>query len=91
MLRQEPFDPLKFLERILHLKVHYSKRGTHIVLDGVAALPEEKQRQAWWVVRTYKRLLQIQLDAPKREMRPSVRKLLAQGKVTIKNGRYFLR
>ena len=91
MLRQEPFDPLKFLERTLRLDVYYSKRGTHIVLEGLAALPEEKQHQAWWVVRTYKKLLQVQLDAPKREMRPSVRKLLAQGKVAIKDGKYYLR
>jgi len=58
------------------------------VLDGLAALPEEKQRQARNVVRAYPRLLELQLDAPKRELRPSVRKLMAQGKVEIVNGRY---
>lgn len=86
MLTQKPFDPLLFLERTLELKVYYSKRGTHIVLDGLAALPEEKQRQARNVVSAYPRLLELQLDAPKRELRPSVHKLLAQGKVGIVRG-----
>lgn len=91
MLRQEPFAPLKFLERTLRLHVHYSKRGIHIVLDGLAALAEEKQRQAQNVVRSYPRLLELQLDAPKGELRPSVRKLLAQGKVETVDGRYRVR
>ena len=42
MLRRKPFDPLLFLERTLQLRVYYFKRGNHIVLDGLAALPEEK-------------------------------------------------
>jgi hypothetical protein len=49
MLTREPFDPLKFLERTLRLYVYYSKRGAHIVLDGLAALPEEKSvRRGGW-------------------------------------------
>ena len=36
----------------------------------------------------YPQILELQLDAPKREMRPTVQKLLAQGKVEIVNRRY---
>ena len=81
-------EPLKFLERILHLDVYYSKRRTHIVLDGLNALTKKKQHQAWWVIITYKKLLQVQLDSPKRKMRPSVRKMLAQGKLKFVNRGY---
>ena len=88
MLTRKPFDPLLFLERTLELKVYYSKHGTHIVLDGIASLPENKKRQARQVVKLYPRVLELQLDAPKREMRPSVQKLMAQGKVEIVKGRY---
>ena len=83
-----PFDPLLFLERTLRLKVFYSKRGTHIVLHGLAALSKERQRQARWVVAHYPWILELQLDAPTRELRPSIRKLMAQGKVEIVKGRY---
>lgn len=61
------------------------------MLDGLAALPEEKQQQARNVVRVYPKLLELQLDAPKRELRPSIRKLLAQGKVEIVKGRYRMK
>ena len=91
MLRRKPFDPLLFLERTLELRVYYSKTGSHIVLDGIAALSEDKQRQARQVVRLYPRILELQMDAPKRELRSSIRKLLAQGKVEIVNGRYRVR
>ena len=36
----------------------------------------------------YPRILELQMDAPKRELRPSIRKLMAQGKVKIVKGRY---
>lgn len=42
MLTQEPFDPLKFLERTLCLDVYYSKRGIHIVLHRLAELSGKK-------------------------------------------------
>lgn len=62
MLTREPFDPFKFLEHTLRLDVYYSKRGTHIVLDGLAVFPEEKLQQARNVVWAYPRLLELQLD-----------------------------
>ena len=81
MLTRKPFDPLLFLERTLELRVYYFKRGNHIVLDGLAALPEEKQNQARQVVRMYPRILELQMDTQKLGLRPSIRKLMAQGKV----------
>lgn len=51
-----------------------------LVLDGSATLPEEKQRQTLSVVRASLWLLELQLDAPKRELWPSVQKLMAQVK-----------
>jgi hypothetical protein len=48
MLRQEPFDPLKFLELTLRLDVYYSKLRPHIVLDGLAMLPVERCIRLWW-------------------------------------------
>jgi hypothetical protein len=38
----------------------------------------------------YDKLLRMQLDAPMREQRPSVNKLLAQGKIVIRNGKYTM-
>jgi len=90
MLRQEPFDPLLFLERQLKLRVRLDETGS-ILVHGVSYLSAEKQRQVRWVVRTYAGLLRLQLNASKPELRPSVRKLMAQGKVEIKNGRYYLK
>ena len=90
MLRQEPFDPLLFLERQLKLTVRLDETGS-ILVHGVSCLSAEKQRQVRWVVRTYAGLLRLQLNASKPELRPSVRKLMAQGKVEIKNGRYYLK
>lgn len=72
----------------MELRVYYYKRGTHIVLDGIAMLSEDKQNQARQVVRMYPRILELQMDAPKQELRPSIRKLMAQGKVEIVKGRY---
>jgi len=90
MLTRKPFDPLLSLERNLELNVYYSKRGIHIVLHGLAAFPEDKQRQARQVVKLYPRILKLQLDAPKRELRPSVCKLMVQGNVEIVRGRYLV-
>ena len=42
------------------------------------------------MVKVYDKLLRMQLDAPKRELRPSVNKLLAQGKIVIKDKKYVL-
>lgn len=90
MLTQEPFDPLIFLERQLLLTVRLDESG-NILVYGVSGLSPVKRRQVSWVVRTYAGLLRLQLKASKPELRPSVRKLMAQGKVGIKKGRYYLR
>ena len=90
MLRQEPFDPLIFLERQLLLTVRMEETGT-ILVYGISKLHSNKQKQVSWTVRTYAGLLRLQLNASKPELRPSVQKLMAQGKVGIKNGRYYLR
>lgn len=37
---------------------------------------------------TYEGLLRMQLDAPRRELRPSLQKLIAQGRLSIGNDRY---
>lgn len=82
---RSPFDPLQYLNS-LRLDVRLDTRG-RIVLDGLNRIPGHKRRQAWQVVKIYDQLLRMQLDAPK-GMRPSVRKLLAQGRITVQEGRY---
>lgn len=42
MLARLLLDPLQFLERTLELRGYYSKAGSHIVLDDLAAFPEKK-------------------------------------------------
>lgn len=69
------------------LTVRLDEAG-RILLYGMSGLHPRKKGQATWVVRTYEGLLRLQLDATKPELRPSVRKLMAQGKVEIVNGRY---
>ncbi len=83
---RSPFDPLQYLNS-LRLDVRLDTRG-RIVLDGLNRIPGHKRRQAWQVVKIYDRLLRMQLDAPSEGMRPSVRKLLAQGRITVQEGRY---
>ncbi len=56
MLTRKPFDTLLFLKRTLELRLSYSRIGRHIVLDGIAALSEETQRQAIQVVGLYPRV-----------------------------------
>lgn len=51
-------------------------------------VPGHKRRHVWQVVKMYDKLLRIQLDAPNEGMRPSVRKLLAQGKIKAEDGMY---
>ena len=80
-----PFDPLKYLNS-LRLNVRLGQNGK-ITLDGMKNVPGEKRRQVWQVVKEYDKLLKMQLDAPE-GMRPSVRKLLAQGKIKMKDGKY---
>ena len=81
-----PFDPLQFLYD-LRLDVRLGRNGK-IVLEGMSKIPQERRRQALKVVKVYDKLLRIQLDAPNEGMRPSVRKLLAQGKIKVEGGRY---
>ena len=77
MLKEEPFDPLIFLERQLLLTVRLDEAGS-ILVYGVSALSSAKKKQVSWVVRTYAGLLRLQLKASRPELRPSVQKLMAQ-------------
>ena len=83
------FDPLRFLEVQLRLQVKLDQNGK-ILLYGLNDLSAKRRQQAFKVVKVYDKLLRMQLDAPTRELRPSVNKLLAQGKIVIKNKKYVL-
>jgi hypothetical protein len=48
-----------------------------ILLYGLNVLSAKRQQQAFNVVKVYDKLLRMQLDAPKPELRPSVNELLA--------------
>jgi len=61
-----------------------------ILLHGLNDLSPKRRQQAFKVVKVYDKLLRMQMDAPTRELRPSVNKLLAQGKIVIKNKKYVL-
>ncbi len=87
--KQRPFDPLRFLQGYMRLEVSLDIRG-NIVVDGRSRLEPEHWKQVRWVLNTYDKLLRMQLDAPDKELRPSVRKLLAQGKIVIRGGRYVV-
>ena len=80
------FDPLRYLNSH-RLNVRLDQNG-RIVLDGMRDVPGHKRRQVWQVVKEYDKLLRMQLDAPCEGMRPSVRKLLAHGKIKVEGGRY---
>ncbi len=64
-------------------------RGRIMAL-GWYDLPEHKKMKAQKVIRIYGKLLRMQLDAPSKEKRYSVRKLMAQGKIVIRGGEYVL-
>ena len=83
-----PFDPLQFLEYEMHLDLSLNPEG-QIKVSGMWALPPHQHKKAKAVLKTYDKLLRMQLDAPSASMRPSVRKLLAQGKIEIKGGQYI--
>ncbi|MFO7875337.1 MAG: hypothetical protein R6U55_01985 [Desulfovermiculus sp.] len=53
-------------------------------------LSSKRRQQAINVLKNYDQLLRMKLDAPTPELRPSVNKLLAQGKIVIKQGKYVL-
>jgi len=78
------FDPLYYLERVLRLKVRIDNKD-QILLDGLNYLGQHQVKQALGVVRTYDKLLRIQLNDPKK---PSVYKLIAQGKLELRKGKY---
>ena len=60
----------------------------HEILVNYLLPHQHKQAKA--VLKTYDKLLRLQLAAPSKRMRPSVRKLLAQGKIEIRSGQYVL-
>ena len=83
-----PFDPLIFLEYELGLDFSLDSKG-NIVVKGLWSLLTHQKQKAQAVLKTYDRLLKLQLNAPSRTMRPSVRKLLAQGKIAIRDGQFI--
>jgi hypothetical protein len=83
------FDPLRFLEVQLRLQVTFGQNGK-IMLYGLNDLSAKRRQQAFKVIKVYDKLLRMQLDAPTPQLRPSVNKLLAQGKIIIKKGKYVL-
>jgi hypothetical protein len=89
-MHKQLFDPLRFLEQQLLLSVVHG-RDDRIYLKDISKLPPQKKKQAKWVLDTYEGLLRLQLDVPKKGLRPSVQKLLAQGKISIQNKRYVVR
>jgi hypothetical protein len=88
MLKSNPFDPLNYLEKQLRLRVNLAEDG-RVLVGGLSSLPGHRKKKAVWVVNNYKELLKMQLNAESPQMRPSVRKLLAQDKLRIENGRYL--
>ena len=83
-----PFDQLKLLHS-MRLDVELDSKG-QITVHGMRFLEPDKAQQARNVLQIYDKLLRMQLDAPSKTMRPSVRKLLALGKVEIRGGIYVL-
>ena len=83
-----PFDPLYYLISEFHLAIDLDSKGRIVAKDMWSLLPHQ-QKKANAVLKTYDKLLRLQLDAPSSPMRPSVRKLLAQGKIEIRGGEYY--
>ncbi len=84
---RSPFDPLLFLESEYRLDLSLDSSG-NVVVKGMWSLQLHQHKKARAILKTYDRLLKLQLDAPSERMRPSVRKLLAQGKIEIRGGQY---
>jgi len=84
-----PFDPLQFLQSEMRLSLDLDSKG-NILVEGMNHLLPHQYKQAKAVLKTYDKLLRLQLNAPSKRMRPSVRKLLAQGKIEIRAGVYVL-
>jgi hypothetical protein len=73
----------------MRLSLDLDSKG-NIVAEGMWHLHPHQYKQAKAVLKTYDRLLRLQLNATSKRMRPSVRKLLAQGKIEIMGGQYVL-
>lgn len=84
------FDPHLYLEYELRLDISLDSKG-NVIAKGIWSLLPHQQKKARAVLKTYDRLLKLQLDPPNKRMRPSVRKLLAQGKIEIRDGQYVTR
>lgn len=82
-----PFDPLQFLRSEYRLDLCLDSKG-NIVVKGMWSLHPHQHKKARAVLKIYGKLLKLQLDAPSKSMRPSVRKLLAQGKIEMRGGIY---
>jgi hypothetical protein len=81
------FDPLQFLQTQYRLDLSLDSRG-NIVVKGIWSLHPHQKKKAEAILKIYDKLLRLQLNAPSKNMRPSVRKLLAQGKIEIREGQY---
>ena len=86
---RSPFDPLQYLQSELRLDLNLDSKG-NIVVEGMWQLHPHQKKNANHILKLYGKLLLLQLDAPSKRMRPSVRKLMAQGKIEIRNGQYVL-
>jgi hypothetical protein len=84
-----PFDPLRFLQSEMRLSLDLDPKG-RIVVEGMNHLLPHQYKQAKAVLKIYDKLLLLQLDAPSKRMRPSIRKLMAQGRIEIREGQYVL-
>ena len=73
----------------MRLDIELDSKG-QITVHGMRFLEPHKAKQARNVLKVYDKLLRMQLDAPSKTMRPSVRKLLALGKVEVRDGQYVL-
>ncbi len=83
-----PFDPLQFLEFEMRLDLDLDSNG-QIKVKHMWSLEPPQKKKARAVLKTYDKLLRLQLDAPSKKMRPSVRKLLAQGEIEIRDEIYL--
>ena len=79
------FDPLRYLEKQAHARVSVASDGkVMLTFDGPVA-PHERER-AWAIARRYEQLISLQVD----HGRASVQKLIAQGFLVLRAGRYCL-
>jgi hypothetical protein len=77
------FDPLAYLKGELHVIVDIGPDGLPSLMFE-RRIPIKHQQEARTIAKRYSRLLVLQI----KEGRVSVQKLIAQGKIQLKAGRY---